>query len=152
MQSVEVPSRIDAENAVEVLAQLSQALAAGDLSGDSAGVSGDGRETSGAAARSGPLALDLAPLKAFDSSALSLLLQLARSRRGEDGADGGGRNGNGRGNGNGNGNGNGRGDMTPQPLFLRNPPAKLQELAELYGVAQMLFGSPDKGVGADASE
>ena len=141
MQSVEVPPRIDAENAVEVLAQLSQALAAGDLSGDSAGGSGDGRETSGAAARS-PLALDLAPLKAFDSSALSLLLQLARSRRGEGGADGGA-----------NGNGNGRDDMTPaQPLFLLNPPAKLQELAELYGVAAMLFGSPDKGVGAGASE
>jgi ABC-type transporter Mla MlaB component len=98
MQAVAVPARIDAENAVEVLAQLSQAIAAGD---------------------SGRLAVDLAPLRHFDSSALSLLLALARSRRGAEDPS-----------------------RQQQPLFLLNPPAKLQELADLYGVAGLLFGAP----------
>lgn len=102
MQAVAVPARIDAENAVEVLAQLSQATASGD---------------------SARMAVDLAPLQHFDSSALSLLLQLARSRHGTDQQQ------------------EHQQDQQPPPLFLLNPPAKLQELAELYGVAEMLFGA-----------
>ena len=97
MQAVAVPARIDAENVVEVLAQLSQAI-----EGDA-----------------GRLAVDLAPLRHFDSSALSLLLALARGRRGAEDPS-----------------------RQDQPLFLLNPPAKLQELAELYGVAELLFGAP----------
>jgi len=108
MESVAVPARINAGNAVEVLAELRAAASA---------------------AGSTPLALDLSALQEFDSSALSLLLQLARERcpsgcySGPDGEVG------------------GRG----QPLFLLNPPRKLEELADLYGVATMLFGaSPEQ--------
>lgn len=59
MEAVAVPSRIDVDNAAEVLENLRQA-------------------TAGAAGM--PPALDLAHLKDFDSAALSLLLQLARER------------------------------------------------------------------------
>lgn len=111
MQAVAVPTRIDVDNAVQVLEGLREA-------------------TRGVA--DGPVALDLSELREFDSSALSLLLQLAREL-----------------------NGAGSGaraaasadevsgmppDATPLPLFLLNPPQKLQELAELYGVHEMLFG------------
>jgi ABC-type transporter Mla MlaB component len=100
MQAVAVPARIAVDNAVQVLAALREATH---------GVNGD------------PLALDLAPLREFDSSALSLLLQLTRDR------------------------GAAAGSVTSAapPLFLLNPPEKLRELADLYGVAPMLFGGPD---------
>lgn len=120
MQPIAVPARIDAGNAVEVLNSLKEATtAAGSL----------------------PVTLDLAPLQQFDSSALSLLLQLARDRSGsvhgaETAAEP-------------------RAAVTPGEtpavtpfLVLLNPPEKLQELAELYGVAEMLFGAsvePDHG-------
>lgn len=94
---LELPARVDAGNAVEVLARLQEAAGA------------DG---------TGPLALDLAPLREFDSSALSLLLQLARSRTIAGPTT----------------------DASPS-LFLLNPPEKLRELANLYGVGQMLFGT-----------
>ena len=100
--AVAVPARIDAGNAVEVLDSLKQAaVAAGEQ----------------------PLTLDLLPLVHFDSSALSLLLQLLRERSGRgatpDAARIAGSNG----------------------IILLNPPQKLQELAELYGIAEMLFGA-----------
>ena len=63
MQAVAVPARIDVDNAMQVLAALRDA-----------------------ARGSAPVALDLSPLREFDSSALSLLLQLARDRNGA-GAD-----------------------------------------------------------------
>ncbi|MBA3478505.1 MAG: hypothetical protein H0T52_08935 [Lautropia sp.] len=106
MEAVAVPARIDAGNAVEVLDSLKQAaVAAGEQ----------------------PLALDLLPLVHFDSSALSLLLELLRERSGRGTASGAapdaariaGSNG----------------------IVLLNPPQKLQELAELYGIAEMLFGA-----------
>ena len=59
---------------------------------------------------SGPVVVDLSGLTEFDSSAVSVLLELAR-RRGA-------------------------------PVTASNPPAKLAELAELYGVAELLFGAP----------
>ena len=182
MQAVAVPARIDVDNAMQVLAALRDA-----------------------ARGSAPVALDLSPLREFDSSALSLLLQLARdrngagadnSRRGDASAQecpgvadvgwgaarGGRRPGGGpgrarareaarrgaearsrRGN-------SRRGDASAQaqdvasggtgaapapsahwPLFLLNPPDKLRELAELYGVAQMLFGTPG-AAGRQASQ
>jgi ABC-type transporter Mla MlaB component len=67
-------------------------------------------------------ALDLAPLQHFDSAALSLLLQLARER-GLSAA------------------GASQKSGSAVPLFLLNPPRKLRELAELYGVEEMLFGT-----------
>jgi ABC-type transporter Mla MlaB component len=97
---LELPARVDAGNAVEVLARLQEAAGADGM---------------------GPLALDLAPLQEFDSSALSLLLQLARSRTIA-----------------------GATTAAKPALFLLNPPEKLQELAELYGVGQMLFGAAAK--------
>lgn len=98
MQAVTVAQRIEAENAVQVLAGLREAVAAAGPT---------------------PLTLDLSALKEFDSSALSLLLQLARqcTAGGSDAAAG-------------------------QPPLLLNPPKKLQKLAELYGVAELLFPAP----------
>jgi anti-anti-sigma factor len=94
MKALPVPARIDVDNAVQVLESL--------------------REAAAPAASAAPMALDLSALRDFDSSALSLLLQLAREH-----------------------------NVTAerQSLFLVNPPRKLQELADLYGVAAMLFGA-----------
>jgi ABC-type transporter Mla MlaB component len=119
MQAVAVPARIAADNAVQVLANLREA-------------------TRGLTTQA--LALDLSPLREFDSAALSLLLQLARDRTAAAGA------------------GAsiaakalpdsevdvraGSGNSAAPLLFLLNPPEKLRELAELYGVAPMLFGAP----------
>ena len=129
MQAVAVPARIDVDNAMQVLAALRDA-----------------------ARGSAPVALDLSPLREFDSSALSLLLQLARARNGagadnsrrgdastlaQDVASG--------------GTGAAPAPSTHWPLFLLNPPDKLRELAELYGVAQMLFGTPG-AAGRQASQ
>ena len=120
MQAVAVPARIGVDNAVQVLAALRDA-----------------------ARGTAPVALDLSPLREFDSSALSLLLQLARDRNGA-------------------GDDNGRrGDASAQaqdvasggtgaapapsahwPLFLLNPPDKLRELAELYGVPNSIWATP----------
>lgn len=114
MNAVAVPARIDVDNAVEVLETLSQALAASL------------RADAGGAAQ--PLALDIATLEYFDSSALSLLLQLARNnvQVGD----------------------NSVGDADQEqvsPLFFLNPPPKLRELAQLYGVEEMLFRSEGAG-------
>jgi ABC-type transporter Mla MlaB component len=119
MQAVAVPARIGVDNAVQVLAGLREACR---------GVTGEA------------LALDLSPLQDFDSSALSLLLQLARerSRRADSPAAGGAVHGNAESAG-------GRLDRASPAvapaLFLLNPPEKLRELADLYGVAGMLFGA-----------
>ena len=60
--------------------------------------------------------IDLAPLARFDSSALAVLLELGRRHGGDQG----------------------RG-----PGFeLANPPAPLRALAEVYGVAGLLFAAP----------
>ena len=129
MQAVAVPARIDVDNAMQVLAALRDA-----------------------ARGSAPVALDLSPLREFDSSALSLLLQLARdrngagadnSRRGDESAQA-------QGLASG-GTGDAPASSAHWPLFLLNPPDKLRELAELYGVAQMLFGTPG-AAGRQASQ
>jgi ABC-type transporter Mla MlaB component len=106
MVALTVPERIDADNATAMLASLTEALA-------------------GAGTATEPPTLDLAPLAVFDSSALSLLLQL---ERGLQAVAAGGESGG-----------------TSPALVLLNPPAKLQELAELYGVAGLLFGAPARG-------
>ena len=125
MQAVAVPARMAVDNAVQVLAALRDATR---------GLNGEA------------LALDLSPLKEFDSSALSLLLQLARDRsarasgnasvadKGAAGDDAGSID---------------RTAAAAAPaLFLLNPPEKLRELAELYGVAPMLFGAPGSAAGS----
>jgi len=87
-----IPERIDSENVLDVMAGLADACSR--------------------VAPAGPLALDFSALKAFDSSALSMLLELSR-RRGS-------------------------------AVSVLNPPPKLAELAELYGVDELLFGkAPD---------
>ena len=63
------------------------------------------------AAADGPVALDLSTLTRFDSSALAVLLELRRRFGG-----------------------------TPARFTPVNPPPKLLELAEVYGVAALLFG------------
>lgn len=123
-QALAVPETINADNAVAVFASLSQALADGER--------GAGQVPDAPPAPDGEaMVLDLAPLKRFDSSALSLLLHLARnwaaivpSDRGEEAQA--------------------AGQPQTSALTLLNPPAKLQELAELYGVAGMLFGAQDQ--------
>ena len=118
MQAVAVPARIGVDNAVQVLAGLREATR---------GATGE------------PVALDLSALREFDSSALSLLLQLARDRtaagNGGDAAAAG-RIASAAAAG-------ARAEAAPGalPLFLLNPPDKLRKLAELYGVAAMLFGA-----------
>ena len=99
MPTVAVPSRIDVGNAVEVLESL--------------------RAATQAAGAQRP-ALDLAPLEVFDSSALSLLLELVRDRSLPE-----------------------KGGATPavSGQILLNPPRKLRALADLYGVEEMLFGA-----------
>jgi ABC-type transporter Mla MlaB component len=121
VQAVAVPARIDADNALQVLDGLREA-------------------TRGAA--DGPVALDLAELREFDSTALSLLLQLARERNGAGGGP--------RAAAPTKASASGRSDAEASPLFLLNPPEKLQELAELYGVHEMLFGIRRGGIGEDA--
>ncbi len=104
MEAVAVPATIDAGNALEVLDSLKERAAAGGE----------------------PLTLDLAPLTLFDSSALSLLLQLVRERSADGAAAG------------------ESARSVPAAgsgVVLLNPPPKLRELAELYGVADMLFGA-----------
>jgi ABC-type transporter Mla MlaB component len=112
VQAVAVPARIDAENAVDVLASLSPA-----------------------AADAAPLVLDLAPLQEFDSSALSLLLELGRERLASARRAGTGQSAPAQQEG---------AAARPVPLVLLNPPKKLRELAELYGVAELLFGASAK--------
>jgi ABC-type transporter Mla MlaB component len=143
MEAVAVPARIDVQNAGEVLELL--------------------REATQANGSMAP-ALDLAPLKDFDSSALSLLLQLARDRSAALGSDAA---------------GGSRIAEVPNAassanaahtadaanadhtahaastlpgagsqeaalrLSLLNPPRKLRALAELYGVEEMLFGASE---------
>jgi ABC-type transporter Mla MlaB component len=101
MQAMAVPSRIDVTNAAQVLESLRGALAG-----------------------AGPVRpeVDLASLKDFDSSALSLLLQLVRDRAASEG--------------------HGHAPTAGgQAMLLLNPPPKLRALAELYGVEEMLFGT-----------
>jgi ABC-type transporter Mla MlaB component len=119
MQAVAVPARIAVDNAVQVLAGLREAIG---------GVSG------------GALALDLSPLREFDSSALSLLLQLARDR--SPAAEGSTAAAPQRAPAHDAGRNDGPAAFASPLLFLLNPPEKLRELAELYGVAPMLFGAP----------
>jgi ABC-type transporter Mla MlaB component len=125
MQAVAVPARIGVDNAVQVLASLREACR---------GMTGEA------------LALDLAPLQEFDSSALSLLLQLAReqSGRAHDPDAGGAVHGTAEGA---DGRRGGAASAVAPALFLLNPPEKLRELADLYGVAGMLFGAAGNQVG-----
>ncbi len=129
MQAVAVPTRIDVDNAMQVLAGLRES-------------------TRGTAAA--PLALDLSLLREFDSSALSILLQLARDRNGPGEGPGialaAGSTGPDNPTGRTSGSALADRGATPapaaaSPLFLLDPPPKLRELAELYGVAEMLFGT-----------
>jgi ABC-type transporter Mla MlaB component len=122
MQAVAVPARIGVDNAVQVLAGLREATR---------GATGE------------PVALDLSALREFDSSALSLLLQLARDRTAPGNVPGTGRDVAGAGRIASPAAAGARPDAAFEalPLFLLNPPEKLRELAELYGVAQMLFGA-----------
>jgi ABC-type transporter Mla MlaB component len=121
MQAVAVPARIGVDNAVQVLDNLREACR---------GVSGEA------------LALDLSPLQEFDSSALSLLLQLARERTGRADSPAAGSARHGSTDGVGGRRGSESSAVAPA-LFLLNPPEKLRELAELYGVAGMLFGAAE---------
>jgi ABC-type transporter Mla MlaB component len=136
MEAVAVPARIDVQNAGEVLELLRGAT-----------------QANGSMAP----ALDLAPLKDFDSAALSLLLQLARDHSAALGNDAA---------------GGSRVAEVPNAaiaaiadaantahaastlpgagsqeaalrLSLLNPPRKLRALAELYGVEEMLFGASE---------
>ena len=123
MQAVAVPARVAADNAVQVLAGLREATR---------GVTGEA------------LALDLSPLREFDSAALSLLLQLARDRTAATGT---GASVAAKALPAGSSDASAASGLSAAPvLFLLNPPEKLRELAELYGVAPMLFGGPDDTV------
>ena len=103
MRAITGPVRIDMDSASAALAELSRALAA--AAGDGQG----GTET----------VLDLSGLAQFDSSALAVLLQLARERAGRTPPEEGGQ----------------------ARLLVTGAPAKLRELAELYGVDELLFGT-----------
>lgn len=92
------PAKLDFSTATAAVAELDRALRAGGKGG-AAGV-------------------DLAPLVHFDSSALSVLLELRRRFGGGSGAS------------------------AARPFAVVNPPTPLRELAEVYGVAELLFGSP----------
>ena len=132
MQAVAVPARIAVDNAVQVLAGLREA---------SGGMAGEA------------LALDLSPLREFDSSALSLLLQLARDRTGSGGLHGSAAaNVPGGGAGAATDRGTASAGAAAPTLFLLNPPEKLRELAELYGVAAMLFGAGENPSGQPRPE
>jgi ABC-type transporter Mla MlaB component len=87
-ESLRSPQRIEFDNVLTVLTEVGAACSQ--------------------SAPSGPLTIDLANLVDFDSSAISMLFELARRRS--------------------------------APVTVLNPPAKLAELAELYGVADLLFG------------
>ncbi len=95
------------DSAAAALVELSQALQA------AAGNGQGGTEA----------ALDLSGLVQFDSSALAVLLQLARERAGRTAVPG-------------------AGPAAPAAGRLRviGAPVKLRELAELYGVDELLFG------------
>ncbi|MDO4683382.1 MAG: STAS domain-containing protein [Lautropia sp.] len=89
--SLVVPARIDSSNVADVLARMTEA----------------GRQhvrDQGASC----CQIDLAGLEHFDSTVLSMLLELGR--------------------------------QVGKPLAVINPPAKLRELAILYGVAELLLG------------
>jgi phospholipid transport system transporter-binding protein len=109
---IAAPARIDVDRAPAALAELSRALEA--AAGDGQG----GKET----------VLDLSGLAQFDSSALAVLLQLARERAGRVVLAG---------------SADGAGTLAPAPgrLLITGAPAKLRELAELYGVDELLFGA-----------
>ncbi len=113
---IAAPARIDVDSAPAALAELSRSLQA------AAGDGQAGKET----------VLDLSGLAHFDSSALAVLLQLARERAGRaavavaaQGA----------------GTARGAGTVGPATgrLLITGAPAKLRELAELYGVDKLLF-------------
>ena len=94
-------------------ASATAAVAALDRSLRSGNSGNSGSGSSTAASRDGAASLDLSALTHFDSSALAVLLELRRRFGGTGG-----------------------------PFRAVNPPAKLYELAEVYGVADLLFGSP----------
>ena len=113
---IAAPARIDVDNAPAALAELSRALEA------AAGDGQAGKETE----------LDLSGLAYFDSSALAVLLQLARERAARAAAAGAAQ-------------GAGTVGLAPGRLLITGAPTKLRELAELYGVDELLFGEAAVG-------
>lgn len=97
-----LPARIDSTNVVEVLARMSEA---------------GRRHVSEHRATCCPI--DLAGLEHFDSTVLSMLLEVAR--------------------------------QVGTPVAVINPPAKLRELAVLYGVDELLLGQSAAPVTAGAA-
>ena len=104
MRAIAVPARIDMASAPAALAELSRALRA---------AAGPGQD--------GEIVLDLSGLTQFDSSALTVLLQLARERRRQAASA--------------------AGAPGSPALLVSGAPIKLRELAELYGVDELLFGT-----------
>jgi phospholipid transport system transporter-binding protein len=79
------------------------------LSIDGAATALDALRSAAAAAGGGALRIDASTLEVFDSSALALLLQARRMAQARG-----------------------------RPLQVRGAPAKLMQLAQLYGVAELL--------------
>ena len=122
------------------LATLDSAVRAALAAPAAAGVTGAGAASPGGA--SPGVAIDLAGLARFDSAALAVLLELGRRHGGRSRANGsagavGAAGAAGAAN---------SADAAPadtcfgRTLFLLNPPAKLLDLARLYGLAGLMFG------------
>ncbi len=111
MRAIAGPARIDMDTAPAALAELSRALGA----------------ESGGGQGGAEIVLDLSGLAQFDSSALAVLLQLARERAARTAAPA--------------APSAGQGGSAPARLLVTGAPAKLRELAELYGVDELLFGT-----------
>jgi len=102
------PARLDFSTATAAVAELDRALRGGAGSGSAVGV-------------------DLSTLTHFDSSALSVLLELRRRFAGSPA---------------GAAAGTAAAAKGPGAFTVAHPPTPLRELAEVYGVADLLFGSP----------
>ncbi len=105
------PARLDFSTATAAVAELDRALRGGAGSGSAVGV-------------------DLSTLTHFDSSALSVLLELRRRFAGSPaGATAA-------------APAAAAAAKAPGAFTVAHPPTPLRELAEVYGVAELLFGSP----------
>lgn len=107
------PARLDFSTATAAVAELDRALRGGAGSGSAVGV-------------------DLSTLTHFDSSALSVLLELRRRFAGSPaGATAAAP-----------AAAAAAAAKAPGAFTVAHPPTPLRELAEVYGVAELLFGSP----------